>query len=218
MGSAEQTAKVTPSPAHSPTPSVNSTTASYSQLALFLWPAALSLVSGILLTAFEPPLPESLASLSQALSVIIPGIGEIAKYTTRPSTAKLLMTCQWVFLFWYLGIWFGRIAPWKPNIRSATARKAATLRPGQRVVFVIGYLVLLAYLLGDLQLIGFPTLLNSKFAYPPASASLLLRPIYKSNAALLVYAWISPFCEATILWMIANFTINLPAYLGLRKT
>jgi hypothetical protein len=188
-----------------------------SQLMVFLWPALSSLLIGFVLVALTPTPPQWFTSLARLLSFLVPAIAAIPEYSADQSTASLLMTSEWVFVFWYLQVWFGKFAPWRSEIRAATRKKAAELRPGQRAFALFGYLVLLAYLLGDLQLINFPTFLNSRFAYPPDTASLLVRPIYGSNTALMLYAWISPFGEATILWIIANATVNLPSYLGLSK-
>ena len=174
--------------------------------------------SGLLVSIHPEGPPTWATSSASVVSWVAPGVSGIAQYSSNPAKVSIVIALQWLFLIWYLAVWFYRFAPWQARIRDATRKKAASLRAGQRGLFVIGYCVLFAYVLGDVQLIGFPTLLNGRFAASPDAAALVLRPIYRSSVALLIYAWASPFLEATILWMFANFTFNVSSYLGVRKS
>ena len=187
------------------------------ELRVFLWPALISLFIGLLSVDLSAQMPHWLSSIPKGVALFVAGIRGIAEYSNQPASVVNIMGFQWMFCLWYLAIWFGRFAPWESRIRAGTIKKATSLRPVQRMWFVVGYLILLAYLSGDVGLIGFPTLLNSRFAYPPTVATPILRPIYTSNVALMMYAWISPFCEATILWMFVNATLNFLDYVGLRR-
>jgi hypothetical protein len=198
--------------------SAGSTPVAAGELVAFAWPAIVSLCAGVLVLLLGRgwAVPEN-ATVSQVITTLVPGIAGIARYTQNPQAVTLIMASQWVFLPWYLAVWFYKLAPWDKQVRAATIRKSKTLRSPQRVLFVVAYVFLCFYILGELQVVDFATLLNSRFAYPPDKAALLVRPIYDSDVALLIYSWLSPFCEATILWAFANFTLNLPNYLGLHQ-
>lgn len=187
-------------------------------LLVFLWPMLTSLLIGVLTVGLSAHSPRWLEYVPDKIEGAIVGISEIARHSRNPRGTTLIMGWQWAFLPWYVAIWFGRFAPWRTEIRAATRAKASSLRPRQRVLAVVGLLYFLAYILGDLTLIPIPTLINSRWAYPTAVASPFLQPIYKSSVFLMFYGWISPVCETTVWWAFCSLAINLPYYLGIRRS
>ncbi len=190
----------------------------YSDLTLFLWPMAIGLLVGVLTVALAGHAPQWLEYLPQRTATIVSGMDGIARSSEHPSEAILIMGYQWLFLPWYAAVWFIKFGPWKKAIRMTTAAKAATLRPGQRVLALIGELYLAAYALGDFGVIPVPTMINARWAYPWDAAVFFLRPIYHSNVLLMLYAWVSPVCESVVWWLLINFTLNILLYLGLHRS
>jgi hypothetical protein len=155
--------------------------------------------------------------LPNQIAGLVSGIDGIAQSSEHPKVVVLIMGYQWAFLPWYAAVWFTTINPLKKTVRTAMEAKAASMRPGQRILFVIAVLCLIAYVLGDFGVISFPTFVNARWAYPLSGASLVLRPIYSSRVALMLYAWISPICEAGLWYMLCNAIVNIRAFLGPRR-
>lgn len=199
-------------------PSESVTAGRSSDLLVFLWPVLTSLLIGAITVGLSAHPPRWLEFVPQKISRVIGGIAEIARHSRNPRGTTLIMGWQWAFLPWYVAIWFGRFAPWRTKIRAATRAKASSLRPRQRILVVVGLLFFSAYILGDLALIPFPTLVNSRWAYPATTADPLLLPIYKSSVFLMFYGWVSPFCETTLWWMFFSMAINVSYYLGIHRS
>lgn len=187
------------------------------EIKFLLWPTGLSLLTGVLSLAFAAHPSGWLLYLPNEIAGLVSGIDGIAHSSEHPKAVVLIMGYQWVFLPWYAAVWFIIVSPLKRAVRTAMEAKASSLRPGQRILFVIAVLFLIAYVLGDFGVISFPTFLNAHWAYPLSRASMLLRPIYRSRTALMVYAWISPFCEAGLWYMLCNAIVNIRAFLGFRR-
>jgi hypothetical protein len=78
---------------------------------------------------------------------------------------------------------------------------------------VAGILLFGVWILGDLRLISFPTFYNGRLVYPLSEAVPQLTVIYVSRIALVVYAWIGPIAETTVIWMFLLLTLNAKTYL-----
>lgn len=189
-----------------------------SQLKALLWPMGLSLLIGMLTLALSAHPPRWVLYLPEGMVGLVGGINGVAQSSESPTAVVLIMGYQWVFLPWYAAVWFIMVNPLNKATRTAMEAKAASLRPGQRILFVAGFLYLVAYVLGDFGVISFPTFFNARWAYPLSTASLFLHPIYRSRGALMLYAWISPMCEAGLWFMLCNAIVNFRAFLGFHRS
>jgi hypothetical protein len=100
-------------------------------------------------------------------------------------------------------------------MRNSAQTTGRTLTNAKRwILLPVGALVLCAWILGDLGVIGFPTLYNGKLVYPVAGGVMQLKYIYTSPIALALYAWFSPIAEATVVWMLSHLIINARAFLA----
>jgi len=89
-----------------------------------------------------------------------------------------------------------------------------TLTDSKRFIgFPIGILFFGAWLLGDANVIGFPTFYNGKYVYPLSHAVPQLKLIYESRVAMIIYAWLGPLVEASIIWMFSMLVVNAKTYL-----
>lgn len=179
--------------------------------------AALSTSIGIAVVSawgvFDYFVPAVMVSFANGLGILVPSIEKISALSSYPVASATVLSVQWALLPLHLFAWFKAAPPWAPRVRNAVTRKAQQLKGSQRLLFLIGYLFLGMWLLGDLGVLDFPTLYNGKYAYPPSDSMPQLRMIYTSSIALTIYAWMSPLIEVVCLWMFVLFTVNFGRYI-----
>lgn len=185
------------------------------KLKYLLLPMGVSLLIGVLSLVLSEHPSAWLLYLPNRIADLVSGIYGIARSSGHPEIVLLIMGYQWVFLPWYAAVWLIIINPFNKTVRIAIETKAASMRPGQRILFVIVVLYLIAYVLGDFGVISFPTFVNAHWAYPLSRATPVLRPIYSSRVALMLYAWLSPICEAGLWYMLCNAIVNIREFLGI---
>jgi hypothetical protein len=177
-------------------------------------------VAGILalLTVVISEFPISkhyLALAMHGLLFLVPSAGFISGSMMDPEASTIILLAQWFFAPIYIYLWFRCLPPWGQRMQISAQTKGRTLTKLQRVIgFPLIVLFLGAWILGDLGLIGFPTLYNGKFVYPIASGVMQLKYIYSSRIALSLYAWFGPVAEATVVWMLCHLVINAGAFLS----
>lgn len=151
-----------------------------------------------------------LGSGFRAIANFIPSVSAIAKYSLNPDLAATICSIQWLFAPVYLGLYLFT-APWSSRMRDSVRDKAKQFKFKHKFFFVIGTLYLIAYFLGDMDVLNFPTFFNGKLVSPPDVN--ILRIIYVNNIALAVYASLAVVAECTLLWFLSVFLLNFKVYL-----
>ena len=99
-------------------------------------------------------------------------------------------------------------------MRRTVAIPSQSLTETKRPIgLALGLLFFGAWLLGDFQIISFPTFYNGQYVYPLSEAVPQLKLIYVSRVALTIYAWVGPVAEASIIWMVFVLVLNAKTYL-----
>lgn len=184
----------------------------------FAWLLIPFVLAGVIAISFGIAQPrnvrlESVHKIVKFMCDIVPTIHGISTYTSNPSWSELLISIQWVFAPIYLITWFTVFSPFSGKLKNKINDISIKMSRGQRIAVIIGLVVLTAYFLSDMGILDIPTLFNGKLAYPPATATPLLRPIYRSWLFLSLYAWISTFVECGMLRAFAVLAVNLKTYM-----
>jgi hypothetical protein len=166
----------------------------------------------VILSTFPVATHDVARALRRAL-FLVPSVGRLSGSMTDPEAGEVILSTQWLFAPIYIFFWFYCLPPWGPLMRASAQTKGRTLTDAQRwILLPLGFLVLCAWILGDIGVIGFPTLYNGKIVYPVEGGVMQLKYIYTSPIALALYAWFGPICEATVLWMLSHLVINARAF------
>jgi hypothetical protein len=171
------------------------------------------MVSGVVafLLGISPPsllAPSFWGSWIKTVAGVVPTIDNIATWTSNPLWAKFLLSLQWTLAPVYILIWIIVFAPWSSKVKASVIRNRKILTGKQRLLLLGVAVFLIVYFLGDLGLLGLPTLFNGEFTYPPSEAIPIIRPIYSSWTYLSMYAWLSVNCECAMLWMLIFLLFN----------
>jgi hypothetical protein len=199
-------------------PQENESSSTYSAAALwalllpFSVAGLLAVAAGILLQRVSTP--QIFSDYAHIVSYLVPSIEKISVGTPDESRSAVLLALQWSFAPLYFVVWILKFPPWGDILREATRQKSLQLKTSQRVLFVCGYLFLVAYLMADAGIIDMATIYNAKFAYPISNAIPFLRAIYGSSVILSIYGWLSSFIEPTLIWLLVFFTTNFRIYLN----
>jgi hypothetical protein len=155
-----------------------------------------------------------LTGILRAVMRLVPSVATISNATADPGASEVILAIQWPFLLLYLFLWFHFFPPWSRRMRQTISNSRQRFSIERRVISIaIGALFLGAWLLGDFNLIDFPTFFNGKYVSPIAGAVPQLKLIYASRVALSLYAWVGPIVESTILWMFLVIVLNAKIYL-----
>lgn len=157
----------------------------------------------------------ALVQIIPSLRRLVPSVANISREMLDPEESEIILIVQWWFAPIYLFIWFYFYPPWSLRMRRTVAIACQTLSEVKRTIgLTIGILFLGAWLLGDFQIIDFPTFYNAKYVYPLTEAVPQLKLIYISRVALTIYAWVGPIVEASIVWMFFVLVLNAKTYLS----
>jgi hypothetical protein len=145
---------------------------------------------------------------------LVPSAIAISNEMSDPNASEAILVVQWLFTPIYLFFWFYFYPPWSSRMRRTVAMTSQTMTEAKRTIgLAVGTLFFGAWLLGDFQIIDFPTFFNGKYVYPINQAVPQLKLIYVSRFALTLYAWIGPVAEAAIIWMFFVLVLNAKIYL-----
>jgi hypothetical protein len=160
-----------------------------------------------------PAVQNSVLRVLPTIVRLVPSAASISSETMNWEASEIVLLTQWLFAPVYLFAWFYTAPPWTPRMRYTVLLTARTLTPTKRFIVLPNAIIfLVAWVLGDLGVIDFPTLYNGKYAYPLDHAVPQVRLIYGSPFALSIYAWLGPLCEVTVLWMLSMLVINAKTY------
>lgn len=178
-----------------------------------------AIVAGIcFVTGPIPKVQNNMDGILHFIPRLVPTVAAISRETSNPMASEIVLAIQWLFAPAYLFIWFHSLPPWSRRMRVTITNVSGTLTDSRRFIGVpFGILFLGAWLLGDANRIAFPTFYNGKYVYPPSHAVPQFRVIYESRVALVIYAWLGPFIEATIIWMFSMLVVNAKTYLVQQK-
>ena len=178
-----------------------------------------AIVAGIcFLIAPIPTVQNSMDSIMPFMLRLVPSAATISSETLNPLASEIVLAIQWLFAPAYLCIWFYCLPPWSRRMSVTISNASRTLTDSKRFIGVpIGILFFGAWLLGDANLIAFPTFYNGKYVYPLSHAVPQLKLIYESRVALVIYAWLGPLTEASIIWMFSVLVMNAKTYLAQQR-
>src|ERR1700722_1475512 len=170
------------------------------------------------LVAPIPTAQNSMDSIMPFMLRLVPSVATISSETLNPLPSEIVLAVQWLFAPAYLYIWFYSLPPWSRRMSATISNTSKALTDSRRFIGVpIGILFFGSWLLGDANLIAFPTFYNGNYVYPPSHAVPQLKLIYESRVALVIYAWLGPLTEAAIIWMFSVLVLNAKTYLAQQR-
>jgi hypothetical protein len=177
--------------------------------------AAIVALSTIYIANYFPALGHGGALLLDGLLRLVPSAGRISVSTGDREAGEVILLAQWMFFPVYLFAWFYAFPPWDRSKQAARLGSRTLTDARRQILNLFGLLVLIAWILGDAGLIGFPTFYNGKFVYPVTNAVIHASFIYTSQVALAVYAWFGPIAEATVIWALSHLAMNAKTFVSL---
>lgn len=190
-------------------------------LAVIVAPGLITLSLGIfspkLGAPSVPSVPGTLVACINVVADAVPAINNIAVWTSNPAWAKFLLGIQWSFAPIYVLAWTIVVPPWSSKVKHSVMQNSKLLTGKQRILLLATLVFLVVNFLGDMGVIGFPTLFNGKFAFPPSDAIPIIKPIYSSWVYFSLYGWVSAVCESTELWALVFLLFNIKNVYSIKK-
>ncbi|MFC4526326.1 hypothetical protein ISN76_19125 [Dyella halodurans] len=178
-----------------------------------LWSAGVFLVLSYLSLLAYPRFSSGPAinGFVDAAASLIPVVRNAPEYSRFGATARFIMSVQWLFVPIYAWVLFVGYCPFSTPTRIAIhGWYKRTYVSHRELKLFVGGITLCLYLLGEIGVMKFPTLMNGGF-FPldeGKASSRTFVGIMNSSIAMPLFAWFAPFATICVYWAILHYVVN----------
>ena len=175
---------------------------------------AISLLAAVLIGANGPYPPAWSTDLLACLAAVWPKLSLLPALSHFPSVTAATVVVQWCFYPLYFLLLLLIQQPWSTIHKTQIEKNGASATVGQKILCVCMHLCLLAYVSGTFGFSAFPTFINGgMLTVDPEIMPGMLKSFHRSRFGLVIWAWLSPFLEATMGFLAVYFTLHMRRFL-----